>query len=321
MTRKLTPYICRRAQGLVAVGLDAHVMVDAPLPASAGTVAGSAAGEAASASSTGGPAAVPTAATAPAPAGGAAAAVPTPDADAALMAWAAARAHYIPDADLNATGFAGLQDRTCGKRLTAWERATLWAHRQGWDFTWLVEDDVQWAHPRDVLRLCETYVGDAADLVAHKIAATQAEHPRWPHWRSGYGLLPEAHWTASFNVISRMSKALLAAAAAFGAKRGMLAFHELFFPTLVRMHGLRATWYDDAAQGLLLRFRPPFEEAAVAGMLAGGRHRIFHPVKHESPALLAADDTKLAAADDIKAAAEAGAQQRLDRDRAAAQLP
>jgi hypothetical protein len=205
------------------------------------------------------------------------------------------RVHFIPDADLTAAGFTDLQSKTCGKKLTAWERALLWcsklAAERALGYVWIIEDDVRWDDVSSLVALIDGYAADAADLVAQRIADSQASRPHWPHWGTMHGLLPAASGLcATFNVISRLSARLLAEIAAFGAAKRRLGFHEAFLPSLAHQRGLRISFYHDPHEGLaalppprglpsmLLRFRPPVTDAELA------RHEanIYHPIKNSA---------------------------------------
>lgn len=251
MTRKWSPELMKRLAHLVAVGLDAHLVLDdeTSMP-------------------------------------------DTPD----------ARVHFIDDPSLLAAGFTDLQSKTCGKKLTAWERATLWCaqQRRSLAFAWLVEDDVLWDRPDTLSSLVQGFARDPSDLVAQDLAASQASRPTWPHWNAAHGLLPSASWAASFNVICRLSSRFLSALAAFARRRGCLGFHEVLLRSLAVHHGLRVALFHDPHEALaalppltrglprmLLRYRPAFTDAELEREL--GMHRdggmIFHPVKHFSSVL------------------------------------
>lgn len=217
------------------------------------------------------------------------------------------RIHYVDDADLLAVGFTDLQSKTCGKKLTAWERALLWCARKGraaFAYAWLIEDDVLWDTASSLAALVRGYDHNDADLVTQDIAGSQASRPSWPHWNAAYGLIPREAWAASFNVICRVSRRLLAAVATLGRSRGCLCFHEVLLRSLAVQYRLRVALFHDPHESLaslppplgfprmLLRYRPAFTDIDLRRALerygrgsSGGsdeRGIIFHPVKHSS---------------------------------------
>lgn len=208
------------------------------------------------------------------------------------------RVHFVPDAALLAAGFTDLQSKTCGKKLTAWERATYWctARRRTFAYAWFVEDDVLWDTASALAALVRGYAPDSADLVTQDIAASQAARRTWPHWAGAHGLVPREALSASFNVICRMSPRMLLALGRLARSRGRLGFHEVLFRSLAGHEGLRVSLFHDTHETLtpgapplvgtprlLLRFRPPFTDAEIRAEL--GRRvpgMLFHPVKHFS---------------------------------------
>ena len=217
------------------------------------------------------------------------------------------RVHFIDDADLLAVGFTDLQSKTCGKKLTAWERALLWCARKSraaFAYAWLVEDDVLWDTASTLASLVRGYDNNDADLVTQDIAGSQASRPSWPHWNAAYGLIPREAWAASFNVICRVSRRLLSAVATLGRSRGCLCFHEVLLRSLAVQYRLRVALFHDPHESLaslppplgfprmLLRYRPAFTDLDLRRALercgrgtSGGSDElgiIFHPVKHFS---------------------------------------
>jgi hypothetical protein len=180
-----------------------------------------------------------------------------------------ARVIYIDDASPRAAGIRNLNYRIMLREVTAWERALWWAAlgpgaplvAASRGAVWLLEDDVGWASPCDLLRLFDSHAADdaaggddgAADLVATKAAGSEAEAPAWPHWGAGGALLPRAQYdlAAGFLALCRLSRRLLDALARFAAAHSTLGYLELLVPTLARHVGLRVAWMGVSTPGVI----------------------------------------------------------------------
>jgi hypothetical protein len=268
MVRTLGPWMLHRVRELVLAGLDAHIIVDEPLDA------------------------MPT--RAEFRLSKRLVAVPPIMQTTKEAAWCedgmspaerdfcAERVHFIGNHVIKSAGFTDLQTKTCNKSMTAWERGLYWcALQHTWDYVLTIEDDAQWTDPTAIIQLCKTYEGNDADLLCHRIAESPAAHPSWPHWHCGEGMFEPKHFTASFNVVMRMSRRLLQAVKDFGQRKGTLLFHELMFASLAKEHGLKIHYWNDEPL-LMLRWRPEFSDDALEKEYLGTTRCIFHPIKRET---------------------------------------
>jgi hypothetical protein len=142
---------------------------------------------------------------------------------------------------------------------------------------WLVEDDVVWQSPADLVAFLRANDGTAGDLLATPLARTVAERPAWPNWRFGreFGFA-EAELAGQFLPVCRVSRALLAAVTAAARDKGRLAFLEVLLPSLARRAGLSFGALAQPARAAL-RFRPHFTSHEIAALAGSTPARIFHP--------------------------------------------
>jgi hypothetical protein len=269
MVRTLGPWMLHRVQELVHAGLDAHIIVDDPLDA------GSTRAEFRLEKRL---RAVPDIMSVPC----------------GLSTWkldgmspverdfCAERVHYVGDDEISRAGFTDLQTKTCNKSRTAWERGLYWCSFQtDWDYVLTIEDDAQWTDPTAISQLCNKYKNNTADLLCQSIAEQPSAHPSWPHWHCGDGMFDPKYYTASFNVVMRMSQRLLQAVKAFGARKHSLLFHELMFASLAKEQRLGIHYWNDEPL-LMLRWRPEFSDDVLRTEYFGTTKCLFHPIKRET---------------------------------------
>lgn len=181
----------------------------------------------------------------------------------------------VTDAELRAAGWTDLNTATVGKDITAWERATFWAHKQCYDYTWFIEDDVFWTRTDHLVNLLKSYNRSNADLVAQSIAMRPEDAPHWPHWRQS--LFKQHEQCATFNPLCRLSRALLQEIANLAQEHRRLCFLEVLFASACKSARLR--YATLASERLLLRYRPSFSTAELDVLRKNSYVRIFHPVK------------------------------------------
>ncbi len=259
--------------------------------------------------------------------------------DAPALRSCIARVHSIDEAEARRLHWTCMTGRFFheGRRdVTGWEKATLWAlavlradaasATGGGDSTcgveardaWFVEDDVWWPPGGDGLTsLLATR--SCADLIASRLAPTVAHRPEWYNWGLNAGVIPPPFLSASFNPVSRVSLRVLEAAATLAATAGRLTFHEILFPSLVRMiaagggsaTAAHAEWFAPQVERGI-RWRPAWGDSELsAAMAVRGGARLFHPVKHTpgapTPPPLTCDDAfKSAVREQLRAFAASG---------------
>jgi hypothetical protein len=122
----------------------------------------------------------------------------------------------------------------------------------------------------------DSYANSTADIITSSIARTYELNPMWAGWPKA-GALSKEHWAGTFNVIMRISHALIDRVGEHAAIHHRLAFHEMLFITLAKQHNM-SIHYWNCEPLLHLMYRPIPTQAQIASLL-GSSKAIFHPVK------------------------------------------
>lgn len=201
---------------------------------------------------------------------------------------------WVPDQEIQDAGWTHLNVYgKLTKPICAWERATYWAYKHNYPFTWFAEDDVYWPRPMDIASIFFDHKNCTADLVATPIAMSRSQFPQWYHWKFNYGddFFPnKEEQAATLNVLSRMSHKLLSAAAKIGEEHQRLTFHEVFWISLVK-HSNGALTFSPFFESFrnMLRYRPTVSKEEIKLFKKQDIPfvrdssiviRVFHPVKY-----------------------------------------
>jgi hypothetical protein len=185
--------------------------------------------------------------------------------------------HTVNKSAVTAAGFTNMMTPGLFSNLTSWERMTYWLYKlPSWRYAYVIEDDVQWSDTEGLLSLLDAYANSTADIITSSISRTYELNPKWPGWPKA-GALPKEHWAGTFNVIMRISHALIDRVGEYAAIHHRLAFHEMLFITLAKQHNM-SIHYWNCEPLLHLMYRPIPTQAQIASLL-GSSKAIFHPVK------------------------------------------
>lgn len=196
------------------------------------------------------------------------------------------------------------------KNVSGWDKCIYFFSRicLEYDFVWILEDDVFFERPDELMELIEQCEHDDADLIA-TFVEPYARNEHWHHWETALPFVPAARrmldfvlrvlpktlrtserftrWRRnllfkdcykSFNPLSRVSRRLFSEISSFVDSRRTLAFIETLFVNLAQQR----KWKCRNIRGMDgIRYRPDYREGEIRHKVVG-TFRIFHPVKNFS---------------------------------------
>jgi hypothetical protein len=161
-----------------------------------------------------------------------------------------------------------------GHQITAWDKSTFFAYQSGQPNVWICEDDVYWSKPSVLKQLINA--DSSADLIAHPLAPTFAEHPKWFHWdKVNQITFNKKYWMATYNQLCRLSHRLLGKMHELSQIRKRLYFHEGMFGTLCKINGYQVEYLNSPNVFINFRWKPDWTKEE----LEEHKKFIVHPVK------------------------------------------
>lgn len=167
-------------------------------------------------------------------------------------------------------------------RITAWDKATYFAHQSKAEYVWFCEDDVFWNKGIVIKSLIEHAQHSNSDLIAYPLADTYEINPKWWHWSKSEMITKnKKNWSATYNQLCRVSRRLLDDIAKLSQERKRLYFHETMFPTICKMKKYPILYYNelDLPIHIVVRWDKPFTKEQVEELIKTHKYVLLHPVK------------------------------------------